>query len=58
MAILFLLISVLAPILLYGIGSSFLFFLAIANTILYLVTALAIPNIIAISAMKKRWRLS
>lgn len=53
MVILFLLISVLAPILLYGTVPSLIFYLAITNTILYLFTALAIPNIIALSAMKK-----
>lgn len=53
MAILFLLICVLAPIIVYGTESPLIFYLAFINTILYLVTILAIPNIIAFSAMKK-----
>lgn len=53
MAILFLLICVLAPILVYSTEPSFIFYLAVTNTMLYLVTILAIPNIIAFSAMKK-----
>lgn len=53
MAIIFLLICVLAPILVYSTEPSFIFYLAVTNTILYLVIILAIPNIIAFSAMKK-----
>ncbi|WP_342442443.1 hypothetical protein MHB65_03050 [Lysinibacillus sp. FSL K6-0075] len=53
MSILFLVICILAPILLYEIEPSFLFYLSITNTILYLVTILAILNIIALSAIKK-----
>lgn len=53
MAILFLLICVLAPIIVYGTGSPLIFYLAFTNTILYLVTIFAIPNIIAYSAMNK-----
>lgn len=52
MAILFLLICILAPIIVYGAESSLLFIASI-NTILYLVTIFAIPNIIAYSAMRK-----
>ena len=53
MAILFLLICVIAPIIVYGTESPLIFYLASTNTILYLVTIFAIPNIIAYSAMKK-----
>ena len=53
MAILFLLICVIAPLIVYGTESSLLFYIACVNTILYLVTIFAIPNFIAHSAMKK-----
>lgn len=53
MAILFLLICLFAPILVYGTEATLLFYIALANTILYLITLFAIPNIIAYSAMKK-----
>ena len=46
-------IMYLAPIVLYGTGHAFLFWFATINTIIYLVTIFAIPNVIAMSAMKK-----
>ena len=48
-----LVVTVLAPIVLYGTGHAFLFWFATINAIIYLVTIFAIPNVIALSAMKK-----
>lgn len=53
MAILALLISISAFILLYGVGHPFIFWFQLVNTILFLVNSIVIPNLIAMSAMKK-----
>lgn len=53
MGIISLLIGVLAVIVLYLTEEMFLFWLALVNTVLYLVITFAIPNILALTAMKK-----
>jgi len=53
MALLSLVICIFAPIVLYGTGLSNLYWLSIINSISYIIIILAIPNIIAISAMRK-----
>lgn len=53
MGIISLLICVLAVIVLYLTEQMLLFWLSLVNTVLYLVITFTIPNVIALTAMKK-----